>query len=126
MAVELLKLVSGSERELMDNRSLLGRGSRLVRREVVSIDFPAGERELVAEASLAAWAHEKMLVDSGDGRGRARFSEGFPGGRGGAAQRRDAARRCLAGRGDPPGLGACQGRPPGATNSGHLTHRRRK
>jgi hypothetical protein len=66
--VELLKLVSGSERELLDNRALLGRGSRLVRREIVSIDFPAGERELVAEASLSAWAHEKMLFDSGDAR----------------------------------------------------------
>jgi hypothetical protein len=66
--VELLKLVSGSERELLDNRAILGRSSRLVRREIVSIDFPAGERELVAEASLAAWTHEKMLFDTGDQR----------------------------------------------------------
>ena len=66
--VELLKLVSGSERELLDNRAILGRSSRLVRREIVSIDFPAGEREQVAEASLAAWTHEKMLFDTGDQR----------------------------------------------------------
>ncbi len=60
--VELMKLVSGSERELIDNRNLLARNSRLVKREIVSIDFPLGERDLSAEASLAAWAQERMLV----------------------------------------------------------------
>jgi len=66
-AVELVKLVSGDEVELIENRHLLSKASRLVRTNIVHLEEPIADREFVAEAHLSDWALEAMIGEVATG-----------------------------------------------------------
>lgn len=62
-AVELIKLVSADEAELVQNRKILDRESRLVRSDIVIIEEPVADKEFVTEAHLSDWALEFMIAE---------------------------------------------------------------
>lgn len=60
-AVDLVKLVSTSEEDLLRRRRFLGRRSRLVRNQLVSLEEMVHDKELTAEVYLPNWVIDRML-----------------------------------------------------------------
>ncbi len=62
-AVELVKLISGDEAELIQNRRILDGDARLVQSEIVIIEHPIADKDFVSEAHLSDWAVDVMIAE---------------------------------------------------------------
>jgi hypothetical protein len=60
-AVDLLKLVSTSEEDLLRRRRLFGKRSPLIRHNLVALEEMVGDKELTAEAYLPNWVIDRMI-----------------------------------------------------------------
>ncbi len=60
-AVDLLKLVSSSEEDLVRRRRFLGKRSVLVRHNLIALEEMVNDKELTAEVYLPNWVIERML-----------------------------------------------------------------
>lgn len=67
-AVDLVKLVSTSEEDLLRKRRFLGKRSVLIRSNLVAVEEMVNDKELTAEVYLPNWVVDRMLGP--DGRGK--------------------------------------------------------
>lgn len=70
-AVDLLKMVSDCEEEVLEKRRLLARDGRLVKTGIVVLEDPIAEKDLTAEACLGNWVVDRIL-------GASAAEEGIP------------------------------------------------
>ncbi|MFH0944333.1 MAG: hypothetical protein V2A76_03970, partial [Planctomycetota bacterium] len=64
-AVDLLKLISANEEELVAKRRFLSRRSTLVKANLVAIEEMSNDKELTAEVYLPNWVVDRMLGEDG-------------------------------------------------------------
>lgn len=64
-AVDLIKLISGSEEELIQKRQFLSKRSILVKNNLVAIEEMVHDKELTAEVYLPNWVVDRLLGKGG-------------------------------------------------------------
>ncbi|MEE9392090.1 MAG: hypothetical protein V3W41_06265 [Planctomycetota bacterium] len=62
-AIDLLRLVSRSERDLLRKRALLAEDSKLIQMGIVVLDEGYADRGLTGQASLNGWVTQRLLDD---------------------------------------------------------------
>ncbi len=64
-AVDLLKLVSASEEDLLRKRSFLGKRGLLIRHNLVALEEMVNDKELTAEVYMPNWVVNRILGEDG-------------------------------------------------------------
>jgi len=59
--VDLLKMVSGCEEEVLEKRRLFARDGRLVKPGIILLEDPIAEKDLTAEVCLGNWVVDRLL-----------------------------------------------------------------